>query len=508
MGLTRRQFLRRSAIVSGGLGLRDPLVTIFQSLGTTGRARTTAAEAMAAGAGSGLGPLVPDPKGLLDLPPGFTYRLFSAGQRNITDDPRWNHRLTDGDLVPGAHDGMGAFPGPHETTILVRNHELTLGEFPAVDPALRRRYDPLAPGGTTTLWVRPDRTLARDFGSLSGLVRPCAGGTTPWATWLVCEEATWTPGGIDPNNADQRPDVARRHGYVFEVPAAADDLVEPRALKDLGRFRHEAAAVDPATGWVYLTEDRFDSLFYRFRPAIIESGVRRPSELREGDLLRGGGVLEALAIKGRPRARTCNRPNKKETTKEDNRIPLRLPLAVEWVPIPDPDPVVDTWRRLDERAEPDPTRREEAAPGSTRAQGASAGAALFDRGEGMTLAGDSIVFIATNGGRATLGQVWRYQLIEETLELIFESGARSELDGPDNITLTPWGDLLICEDGVEVQFLVGMTPEGRLYPLARNAVSAGEFAGACFSADGRTMFVNCFDPGITFAVWGPWPATG
>ena len=74
----------------------------------------------------------------------------------------------------------------------------------------------------------------------------------------------------------------------------------------------------------------------------------------------------------------------------------------------------------------------------------------------------------------------------------------------DNITLAPWGDLIACEDGDGENFLVGVTPEGEPYRLARNAMNDSEFAGAVFSPDRTTLFVNIQTPGLTLAITGPW----
>jgi uncharacterized protein len=235
----------------------------------------------------------------------------------------------------------------------------------------------------------------------------------------------------------------------------------------MGRFTHEAIAVDPVTGIVYETEDQGDSLFYRFIPNV-------PGQLVEG------GVLEALVIKGQPSVNT-----------KDN-FPLNTKFEVEWVRIDDPDPIEDT----------------------VRVEGFSKGAAQFSRGEGIWFGQGELYFCCTNGGANDAGQVWRYIPGETAaaggyIELFLEPrGGETKINGepiidnPDNIVVTPFGDLFLCEDGDATNSLVGVTPEGNLYEFARNRLS--EFAGACFSPSGRTLFVNIQVPGITFAIRGPW----
>jgi secreted PhoX family phosphatase len=155
--------------------------------------------------------------------------------------------------------------------------------------------------------------------------------------------------------------------------------------------------------------------------------------------------------------------------------------------------------------EPDPLKkRERVAPTSTRAQGFALGCAQFARTEGITIQKRVLFFCCTNGGRARLGQVWRYDIARQALSLVIEPNDQSLVDGPDNITPAPNGDLIVCEDGIAVDYVLGITPHGRVYQLARNAYNDREFAGACFSPDGRTLFVNVQEPGITFAIWGPW----
>ncbi|MDJ0618795.1 MAG: DUF839 domain-containing protein [Calothrix sp. MO_192.B10] len=418
---------------------------------------------------------------LLELPPRFKYRAFSiTGQT-----------MSDGTLVPGDHDGMAAFPGPRGTTILVRNHELSptedeFGNTKGVDAPDANKYSPNAIGGTTTLVIGRNRKLIKDFGSLSGTIRNCAGGPTPWNSWVSCEETFETTQGANGEEI--------RHGYNFDVPATAKiGFADPIPLKEMGRFSHEAVAVDPRTGYVYETEDRGDSCFYRFIP-------NKYAQLAEG------GELFALAVKGKPKLNTTNNPNLTEPDHLAADIPVGASFDVEWVKI----------------EEPDPAEEDKEKGVGVRYEAQSKGAAIFFRGEGCWYGNGLIYFIATQGGPAAVdsdrgrgnGQVWEYNPRREKLRLIVEAPPEGDtLDEPDNITVAPWGDLILCEDGGGEQFVVGVNHKGELYQFARNAIlrpdkngeaDNSEFAGACFSPDGRTLFVNSQGVGITYAIWGPW----
>ena len=160
-------------------------------------------------------------------------------------------------------------------------------------------------------------------------------------------------------------------------------------------------------------------------------------------------------------------------------------LKVDWVDVADPDPRED----------------------SVRYQAAEAGAARFCRGEGVFFS-DGVVYICcTSGGHRDLGQVFKLKLgrgdSADELELFAESPDASVLDMPDNIYLAPWGDLLLAEDGSGDNYLRGITPEGRIYDLARNAKSKSEFAGICTSPGGDAIFVNLQLDGLTLAITGP-----
>ncbi|NEQ29475.1 MAG: DUF839 domain-containing protein [Leptolyngbya sp. SIO4C5] len=405
---------------------------------------------------------------LLELPRGFKYTAFSiTGQT-----------MSDGTLVPGDHDGMAAFPGPRGSTILVRNHELSptedeFGNLKGVDAPAEKRYAPNATGGTTTLVVGRNRRLVKDYASLSGTIRNCAGGPTPWGSWVSCEETFSSTLDLNGNPI--------YHGYNFEVPAGTNTgLVTPVALKDMGRFSHEAVAVDPRTGYVYETEDSGDSCFYRFVPNV------------KGNLAQGGS-LYALKIKQYPDGvNTSNNPN---LGGQLGLIPAGREYPVEWVKIDNPNPIPE----------------ENANDKQVRTQGQEKGGAVFFRGEGAWYGNGVIYFIATQGGPPAVdssrgnGQVWEYNPQKETVTLIVEAPPSGDtLDEPDNVTVSPFGDLFLCEDGGGEQFVVGVDLDGLLYKFARNNLDESEFAGACFSPDGRTLFVNSQGVGITYAIWGPW----
>jgi hypothetical protein len=270
--------------------------------------------------------------------------------------------------------------------------------------------------------------------------------------------------------------------------------------------------VDPATGVVYLTEDRDDGLLYRYVPRVLARGKRKPSELLAGDLAKGG-VLEALRVPSHPSMLT---QNWREVDEHQAPIAPGTPFEADWVRIPDAEPDMDqrvvSWDRIPLlggiMSDPRGRRTVETAPGSTRAQGFRLGCAQFARAEGITYHAGAVYVCCTSGGAARCGQVWRFDIAKQELTLMVEAASREIMDGPDNLCPAPWGDLLICEDGVEGNRVLGLTADGGVYPIASNAHGRAEFAGACFGPDGRTLFVNVQQPGITFAIWGPWERRG
>lgn len=450
---TRRDFLKDTALAAGFVGLQTYMAGCSQK-GT-----------------SEYGPLLNDPNNLLRLPKGFSYTSFS----------KTGELMDDGLFVPGAHDGMAAFPLDQERVILVRNHEMGPG-YPENGPFKGnielakqyrdKHYDAArntgnSSGGTTTLIFNiKTQKLEQHSLSLLGTLRNCSGGLTPWGSWITCEETNILAGG----------DFEKDHGYCFEVPASEQiGLALPVPIKAMGRFNHEAVAVDPASGIVYLTEDRGDGLIYRYIP-------------NEPGKLINGGKLQALAVAGEPSRDTRNWPKEQQPEFLKNE-----PMPTKWIDL----------------------ENVEAPDDKLRYQGFENGAARFARGEGMHYANGTIYFACTNGGREEFGQIFKYTpspnegkaLESETpgkLELFVESHDSQLMQACDNLTVAPWGDVVIVEDDNESSAIVGITPKGELYHIGHVAIKS-ELAGACFSPDGSTLFVNIQKrPGQTLAITGPW----
>ncbi len=462
MNATRRHFLRHSAAVTVGfLGLDRHLAGAAPRL-------------------QSWGPLKTDPHRIIDLPEGFRYVVLS----------RTGDRMDDGFLVPGQFDGMAAFPADDGKVVLVRNHEIghaysELGPFKnnaklpeKFDPALC--YDPGSDqsppfvGGTTNLVFDPaTETVTGQFLSLVGTDRNCAGGPTPWGTWITCEEP-----------ADLVSETGLKHGYCFEVSASATPgLTPPVALKGLGRFRHEAVAVHPDSGAVYLTEDRGDGMIYRFLPA-------------EPGNLAAGGRLQALKIRDRKSVDTRNWPG------DEAPFPVRQRVAVDWIDLDDIEAPLD----------------------DLRLRGVAAGAARFSRGEGMwygspeQVGEEAIYWVCTDGGQVQKGQIFRYFPSPAEgkageadqpgeMELFLEPNDTDLLRNGDNICIAPSGDLVICEDTSGTNAIRGVTPAGEFYTIGQNGMNGSEVCGGCFSPDGKWLFVNIQSPGITLAITGPWRET-
>ncbi|MEL6274217.1 MAG: alkaline phosphatase PhoX [Bacteroidota bacterium] len=449
---SRRSFIKQAALVSMGF-------VALSRCTTTPKPATVSAYPK----------LRLDPNEYLDLPAGFKYRIIS----------HMGQRMDDGFYVPGRADGMGTFAMDDGKVLIVRNHEnspdsLLHSPFGRKNKMLDRlqkellydygkaKYPGL--GGTTNLvYNEVTGKVEQQFLSLAGTYRNCAGGVTPWGTWLSCEEDITVKGGY----------AEKDHGFVFEVPASAKiEIAPPKPIEAMGRFNHEAVAVDPTTGIVYQTEDAGDGLLYRYIPNVRQR-------------LHEGGRLQALAIIDQPSLDTRNWGRR--------RVDVGQSMAVRWIDMED---ILDP-------------------KGDLRQRGFKQGAARFARGEGIWFGEGELYFACTNGGPNLHGQVFRYRTSpqegttsEESqpgiLELFAESTNKSVLHMCDNLTIAPWGDLILCEDNGELNHIKGINPKGEVYEFGINRSSSSEFAGVVFSPSGKTMFVNIQESGETLAITGDW----
>lgn len=458
-GLSRRDFLQRVAATGAGVvlvGATDVLLT--------------APNGLAAARAIGYGDLLPDPAGRLALPKGFRYTVVTEAGQTL---------LESGHPTPSRHDGTGAFRGSGGGTVLVYNHEIGRPfadpgsdvPVPHIDGLV---YDPGSAGGCTIVETDRDGNRIREYVGIAGTATNCAGGITPWDTWLTCEETEGKAGSGG---------RTKDHGYVFEVdPFDQDANQDPQPIKALGRFAHEAAAVDPNTGDIYLTEDASNpnGLLYRWEA---------PRRFKP----RKGGLRELGPIEGAFGAARCVDASGTFVDDLSRATEIGTTYGTTWTPVPDRD----------------------AATTSTRKQFTDG---MVTRGRKLEGAwwGDNGAYVVTSFARQESpgaphdGQVWFYDPRRSTLTLKVRFGVNptpdvgGAFDGPDNITVSPWGGLILAEDGDGIQHLVGATDGGETFALARNDINDSEFAGPVYSHDRRVLFASIQSPGLMYAITGPW----
>jgi secreted PhoX family phosphatase len=446
----------------------------------------------------------------LALPPGFAYRSFDANGPGVT--------MADGSLLPGNHDGMATFKAGGQKVLLIRNHERngSLGPFSTAAPL----YDPAGPGGCTYVLVDLEGRVEKTWPAIVGTQMNCAGGATPWGSWITCEETINGPDvsddftrNIPPNTAPdgeltyiQNARLQKTHGYIFDVPANGTASAAPVTMA--GRFSHEAAVFDPITGSIFLTEDNFGfgSGLFRYDP---------PVDPRRSKRIEDGGTLWMLGVAGMPQANLSGAQTPGTT------------YGATWIRIETPNPQFPMSGGR-------PTLTNNQAISNVARQGWDAGAAVFSRLEGITWDKAVIYFTATQGGGAPevinwdvsaegatppgfgrgTGQVWAYHPQRNVLEVVYQSAGVNDLNLPDNITTSPRGTLILCEDNTpptgQSNTLQALTRKGELIPIADNfSQPRVEFAGATFSQNGKTLYVNLqTGSAMSVAIWGPWHTLG
>ncbi|WP_062348980.1 alkaline phosphatase PhoX [Herbidospora yilanensis] len=493
MSISRRQIFSGSAATAVGLAVGGVLPTLGATPASAASSTGTAGRPLRP-----FPPLKDDPNGILALPEGFSYKIVT---REGQTDMSFGQGKT-----PGMHDGTGVVGMKHSGLTFILNHESAPHAVPHGVPHIPGTvYDPGAPnaGGCTVVTTDPNGNLTGQWVGISGTVRNCAGGVTPWGTWLTCEESsnragsTWSGGG-------QTGTYQKDHGYVFEVYPDPSGAQLPKPIKAFGRFDHEALAVEPKQRRVYLSEDASgpNGLFYRWTASQgrLEKGIA--DQLGDTE-----GTLEAMQIRLDDGSIV---PDVAYITSAQ----LGRPFNVTWTPVPDRD------------AKTTPTRLQFADGTVTRGK----------KFEGVWSNGDGC-YIVNSYAYATAdlppdaakhdGMVWFYDYKDETITLVtyfphnpFSEGegvnpkyADMTFDGPDNVTVTPWGTLVLAEDGARASHVLSSIPGGPTYAIARNQLQIGtsngaptysEFTGPTFSPDGKVLFVNIQTPGITLAITGPW----
>jgi hypothetical protein len=369
----RRQFLAGGMAAAGALLLSPSLL------------REALAAPARAGAGP-YGPLQPPNEAGLMLPEGFTGREIARGGR-----------VVEGTAYPWhfASDGAASYRTAANGHVLVSNSETpsALG------------------GGASAIRFGPDGVIERAYRVLAGTNLNCAGGPTPWGTWLSCEE--------------------HEGGMVWESDPAGILPAIPRPA--LGNFSHEAAAVDPVGKHVYLSEDQGDACLYRFTPSWYP------------DLSRGLLEVAVVAPDG----------------------------SVTWRKVPDPNLI--TQGKTTRTQVPEATK--------------------FDGGEGLWYH-EGVIYFTTKGDK----KVWAYDARAQKIDLLYHHALAPDaaLNAVDNVTVSPSGDVYVCEDGGNME-IVMITPERTVAPFCRIALPDGsmpadhqgsEMAGVAFDPSGRRMYFS------------------
>nr|WP_296072481.1 alkaline phosphatase PhoX [uncultured Actinoplanes sp.] len=477
MPASRRTFLAGGAAAGVGLAVAGAVPSLAQA--HPGRVQKPATHVP-------FPPLVDDPAGILALPEGFSYAVVT--RTGVT-------RLDRGQgLTPSSHDGMAAYDAGRGRYTLIQNHEIDPGDTHGVPHVKGTVYDPGAvdAGGCTVISTdRAGRNLG-EFVALSGTVANCAGGPTPWGTWLTCEE-TEDRAGEAWQEGDRSGVLQKDHGYVFEVHA--DGSADPRPIKCLGRYAHEALAIDKDRTHIYLSEDasKPNGLFYRWTaPAGVKVG---PGVLTR--LSPTAGVLAAMQI-------IMDDGSVLPDVAYLTSAQLGRPFPVRWVEVPERDAKTTSVRKQFTDGQVTRGRKFEGVWGTDEGVYVVNSFAWSD-GE---LPADAVPHD---------GMVWFYNYRSETIQLVTyfphqstaEDGAPAKytdmtFDGPDNVTVTPWGSLVLAEDGKGASHVLSSFPGGPTYAIARNQLNDSEFCGPTFSDDAKVLFVNMQDPGLTLAITGPW----
>lgn len=461
MSITRRSFVIGSGAAAG--------LTVAGAQG----ALAAPAARPAAGRAVALPALSED--GMVAMPRGFTaVRVGTIGVEPLLDDRGGAVIGT----TPSNLDGMGAFDRPGVTR-LVRNHECKASAdvpVPLVEGTVYDAGVPTGMGGDTVVEVSRSGRFVQQWVGLSGTIRNCAGGTTPWGSWLTCEEDTSRAGATVTSSVDGRSYTLQKdHGYVFEVFPDVVSRQIPRPITAWGRAVWEGAEIGPDRASAYLTEDTRGGLFYRWTaPAGVTLGSGIANRLGADDgvlhaaqLVRDGVALEHYG----------------QLTQAD----LGRSYPVRWVA-----------GGADRRAQTTDLRRQ--FPGATQHRKIE-GVWSDNEGKGLWFTLSYVDAGEFPGVTANQGIIMYYSFAEQTMTVKEYWPVGHHFDSPDNITVSPWGGVVIAEDGSDPNHLVAFTERAGSSTLAEDLDARGEWAGPCFGG-GNALFAN-IQGDCTYRITGP-----
>lgn len=364
-------------------------------LGAAAATMIAAPTAFVGPAGAQVGPLGPPNANGLRLPPGYTSRIVAqTGQKVGNTNYTW----------PADPDGGACFktrfnPG----WVYVANSEVRT---------------PSGIGGVSLIRFNAAGAIVGARRILGGSTANCAGGATPWGSWLSCEEVG--------------------NGRVFETfPLSNRPAVFRPAL---GRFQHEAVAVDPVRRLLFLTEDRSDGAFYAFRPATW------------GNLSAGSLFVLTFTASGR----------------------------LWWRKVPDPG------------GNTVPTRNQ--LPRTMR----------FNGGEGIVYANNSVYFATKGDNRIWRYRHNPPQLNVMYDDNTAMGPPNAIATGVDNLTANQAGSIFVAEDGGDMQIVLVKPGTKTFPIVQVVNTPDSELTGVAFNPAGNRMYFSSQrNPGRTYEVTGP-----